>query len=238
MHRDDVAESPDIINWMVLEAVRCYISKADLWMNLALLLEEHWREDAEVVTTFCTVNGRKMETVDCIVESIRGSNHEDPAALLLLATSMRGLTRTRQSGYVLAPRRGMAVVDHVEIGNGRSWTSLECIARALRQKSDDGVRAWRLAGEIQFAEKEISREQLVVNGQSYDMMQCFIKAWLLDRRSEWEKSPELYWNWRHYFSAVQNGQQGVVDGTTYAFQFDEATGRPVGWKTVRESHAV
>ena len=165
--------------------------------------------------------------VECLVESIRCQ--ERSTTWLLLATAMRGLTRRAEHNFAVSRLAKMPVFDKVEVLLGRKWTALECVARALRHTKE--LRdVFRTAGEIQYANKGISNEQLVVNGQSYDMMQCFVKSWWMDSRDNADKVYSLRWHRMRYYPDVPPRRPVVVDGESYVLVMDDATGAASHWE--------
>ena len=194
-------------------------NKSVLWQNVGNILYDSW-ENGDGPTS-CVIKGRSVGVVDCFCESLRLD--EDPEPLLLLAAAMRGLNST---DALRNPR--MPLVERVEVIPGKSWTALQCISRGLKSKSPAASRAWRCAGEIQYVDKDVSTEQLVVNGQSYDMMQCFVKAWLEDPGTAEEKFINLLSDMRLCFFDHPLHSPVVVDGTPYVLVVDDY-GQPVCW---------
>ena len=206
-----------------------HYNKMRLWKNMGCILYSNWEDKSvEVLPKSFSVKGRPMYTVDCFVEAARC--FEDPDALLLVASAMRGITNGED--HAACRNSKMPIVDKVEVLLEREWTALECVARALRQKSEETARAWRLAAEIQFVDKAVRKELFVVNGQSYDMMQCFVKAWLLDPPTAYNgRAYVVFWDRERYFSNFPLGSPVVVDGASYVIvSYDDGDDCALRWE--------
>ena len=181
--------------------------KSRLWSNLGVILYRnlHCRQGA---TSF-TVADRDVGAVDCFVESVRC--WENSCALELLAKTMRGIFPEQAPG----PR--IRTVDRVEIFEGQSWTALDCIARGLRCATDnESIQScWIAAGEILHAAGDATSEKLVVNGQSYDMMQCFVKAAIAEDGEDGFPSPALNAYYHSYYMGWSTQTPVLVDGAAY-----------------------
>ena len=212
------------------ERVDC-VTKATVWQAFGQYLEYRW-EDFDEKTTI-VVGDRTVGIVECFVESVR--SFEGSSTLLSLALAMRGIVRMSNMHYCFARQPYMPLVDHVEVLPGRRWTALQCVARSLRGESANGVTSWYTAAVIQFIDEDDSDERLVLNGQSYDMMQCLVKSWLADPRPDREKTIELtaaLSTQFNRFKNLNNVPDVAVDGETYHLEVDPYRGYARRWVEV------
>ena len=206
-------------------------NKADAWFNLALVIQRNWEKGDKDHPTSFIVNRRPVGMVECLVESIRCQ--ERSTTWLLLATAMRGLTR-EESLSAAGRHPNMPVVEKVNVLHEHQWTALQCVARALRH-TKQVHDVFRTAAEIQYLDKGVSSEQLVVNGEYYDTMQCFVKAWLVDPKDEASKAPFLWWYRARYFADFSPDRPVVVEGESYVLVINDTTGVASRWEKQEET---